>query len=368
MPRAVLRYLGLALPCAFAIVAACTVFDGLEAQQPGSDASTTDSPPPPPPVDNYVPGQDVVVPPDSAPPAVAYLSRTDAAKVCSLVQSCSLLAQSLIPSTGVPIDPVNYAACVDWLAGPIPPNRVGFNIQQAMFQCVAGQTTCQGAGSCLSLEDIAPGDPRCQLDADVPDADGYCADDGGTVVRCKDGVALHCGNAYYVSGSHCLEGLGDNTYWCATQFQNPCTQSNSCLGGLFEYCGTDDLIEGVNCPTTGYNGCGVDDAGFTNCATNSVVSYCSAAGATDCSGNTLQVCDGVELSPYDCTALNATCSNKGQAALCTQASDTCTPYDATMNQCTGTSISLCIGGQPASFDCSSIGKQCVASGGAAHCG
>jgi hypothetical protein len=81
--------------------------------------------------------------------------------------------------------------------------------------------------------------------------------------------------------------------------------------------------------------------------------------AITCSGNTAQSCDGVEESPFDCAALGGTCSSKDNAIYCARPGDTCTPLDSDVNVCTGTTLSLCVGGTKSSFDCATISKQCV---------
>jgi hypothetical protein len=96
---------------------------------------------------------------------------------------------------------------------------------------------------------------------------------------------------------------------------------------------------------------------------------CTAQG-TDCAGDIVTVCDGFNLSEYNCAALGGTCSKTGGSARCKRPADGCTPFDPGLNKCTGTQISLCIGGKPATFDCASVSKQCVAGAGAqsSHCG
>ena len=328
--------------------AACTTFDGLVAGSP--DASITPD-----------------ASPDVAPEAraaVTYLDPADAGRVCALVFKCPLLASSIVASIAVPIDPTNFSACMDWLSGPLPNDRVGATIQSGMFQCIAKATTCQAAGACLPIENFAPGDPRC--DAGAADAGERCADDGGTVLRCADQYALHCASAYYAPGAHCLQGV-DNSHWCA--LNTNCATPSSCVGSLLDYCGAaDNLHEGINCAAAGYT-CGIDEeAGSPDCLTSTTVETCAAVG-TDCAAAAVAVCDGFQLSKFDCSALGGTCSKKGGPAHCVRPSDACTPYDATINTCTGTRISLCVGGAPSSFDCASISGACIPGAGAlsGHC-
>ena len=345
----------LALPTlAAAAASSCTTFNGVSV--PETDASGSDT-------------TFEASPAEAAEAATGqgYLSLADAARVCSLVFQCSELASSVLASVAVPVDPTNYSLCVHWLAAPIPPDRVGFAVQAQTFACMVQGGTCAGAGTCLSLENIAPGDPRC---ADAgPDAAEHCGDDGGTVYRCADQYLLHCGSAYYAPGSECMTG-SDGTHWCALG-QN-CNLNSSCIGALLDYCSQGgNLHESVNCAYDGYT-CDVasnDDSGLPNCNTGTLEKLCASAG-TSCSGTTVEVCDGEELSEFDCAALGQTCSSKAGPALCVGSSDECSPFDTSVNECTGTSISLCVGGKKESFDCSSLGLSCIPGAGAAsgHCG
>jgi hypothetical protein len=171
---------------------------------------------------------------------MGYLSLDDAARVCSMVFKCQELAPSVLVSVAVPVDPINYSLCVHWLAAPMPPDRPGLAVQAQTFECIAQSTTCNAASSCLSEELIAPTDPRC-ADAGT-DGGERCADDGGTVENCAGGYLLHCGAAYYATGSHCLVGQ-DNARWCA--LDTNCTVSDSCIGTINDFCG-DNVHESVN--------------------------------------------------------------------------------------------------------------------------
>lgn len=342
------------------IVASCTTFDGV-GLPPAQDASSDAGP------DVRVAETGETGETSTGPSG--YLSLEDAARLCSLVFQCPYLATSIIDSLAVPVDGLDYSLCMHWLAGPIPPDRVGLSLQSQAFSCMAAATTCAGAGSCLWDENVAPNDPRC-ADASLPDGStDRCGDDGGAVYRCSSGYLLHCDSAFYAPGSHCLTGA-DGTHWCA--LDTNCTVQDSCLGTLNDFCGVpSNLHFGQNCAFDGYT-CGLavnDDSGLAGCFTGNMNDPCSSPG-TSCSGTTLQVCDGVDESDFDCAALGGTCSTQGGAAICVHAGDTCTPFDDGENQCNGSSISLCIGGRPTTLDCASIGKACVPASGptSGHCG
>src|SRR6185503_20798467 len=132
----------------------------------------------------------------AAPTLPTYLSLEDAARACSLAFRCPELSTSITFSIGVPVDPLNFSDCMTWLAGPIPPTRVGFKAQKAVLACVAKATTCQAAGACGSAEQLAPDDPRC-MDAGADVDLDRCEDNGATVIRCSVNYALHCGTSYF---------------------------------------------------------------------------------------------------------------------------------------------------------------------------
>ena len=95
----------------------------------------------------------------------------------------------------------------------------------------------------------------------------------------------------------------------------------------------------------------------TDCLTDTSVRLCQDFGS-DCDGTSVAVCDDYSLSIFDCAAMGGTCAKQAGDALCKRATDNCTPFDATINVCNGSSISLCIGGKPVSFDCARVGISC----------
>jgi hypothetical protein len=347
---------GAASALAIAAAASCTTFDGLTV--PAADAAAGDGA-----FDAPAPE----APPSEASVAQGYLPLAEAARVCSLVFQCPLLASSILTSVAVPVDTLNYSLCMHWLAGGIPSDRVGFAVQAQTFTCMAQGSTCAQAGACLSIENLGPGDPRC-ADAGA-DAAERCADDGGTVLRCADGYVLHCGASYYAPGSQCLVGA-DGTHWCA--LSTNCTVQPSCIGPLLDYCGQgNNLNESVNCAVDGYT-CDVasnDDSGLPNCNTGSLMALCSTAG-TSCAGTVVDVCDGYQISEFHCAALGGTCSTHSGSSLCVRSDDQCTPFDPGVNTCSGSALSLCVGGRKQQVDCASLGMTCVPGSGAtsSHCG
>src|SRR6202023_900555 len=99
------------------------------------------------------------------------------------------------------------------------------------------------------------------------------------------------------------------------------------------------------------------------CLTATTVEACMSVGS-DCAGDAVAACDGFQISRFDCSALGGTCSKKGGPAHCVRTTDTCSSFDPAVNTCSGTRVSLCIAGAPASFDCATIGASCVPGAGA----
>lgn len=338
------------------VAAACTVFDGLVAgdagpADAGGDATMGDGAAPDAPVDagNY-PG---------------FLSLEDAARVCSNMFKCPLLGASILSSVDVPSDSLNYTSCVGWMAGPIPPTRVGVAKVSAMLACAGKATTCKAAGECFWYSLLEPGEPLCAGDAGSA---RLCVNGGNDVYDCQAGFALHCKNALYQSGSTCIAG-SDGVPWCS--LGTPCTVQSQgvCQGSFDTYCGSNKLTYGLDCNVTGLT-CGFDPGtSLYQCLTNGSYKTCMGAGVTCTGGTVVSVCDGNNLSTYDCNAIGGTCDDTA-LPRCKRPSDTCSPLDPSVNQCAGDVISLCVGGQPKTLDCTTVGLKCVAgmAGASAHCG
>src|SRR4051812_10607487 len=325
-----LRVGRLGLPAALGLVGAaiaaslggsCTLFSGIQ-----------DIPPPPP-------------LPDAGPSLPAYLSLEDAARVCSLSFRCPLLSTSITYSSGIPVDPTNYSDCMTWLAGPIPPSRVGFLLQQDMLHCMAKATTCVGATACAWDEQLATDDPRCAggdagADAGVPDR---CDDNGATVLVCNSGFALHCGTAEYTPGSQCRKG-SDGILWCSDA--DTCNVPDTCRGSVLDYCGYDSVAMkttglhfGIDCAAAG-NSCGLDtDAGLDSCLTEGVYRPCVGIDAK-CAGDVVEVCNGATVTLFKCAELDATCAVTQGPAQCVKSGAPCTPFDTAVNVCNGDKIHL----------------------------
>ncbi len=119
------------------------------------------------------------------------------------------------------------------------------------------------------------------------------------------------------------------------------------------------------------------NAGAPDCVSpGKLAPPCPARGVDDrCDGTSVLHCAGGVLAEteFDCSATHQTCNQAGGGvARCVGASDACTPFltDGTVNVCSGSTISLCVGGQRTSFDCSQIGLSCQPDTNTqtAHCG
>jgi hypothetical protein len=296
-----------------------------------------------------------------------YLSPEDGARLCSRLAECPEpeLLESVVDSTGIPLDQTNYSLCMTWATGPIPNDRIGFAYQQKTLECIVKAANCGAATACNSNEFFAGDDPRCAGKLDLPaDAGGEFCQDENTVIRCDTGGdALHCDNPYY-SKSKCLEDK-DGSRWCATKTN--CTVGSQCVGSVTQFCGQNSILEfAVDCSTVGLT-CGTDaKSGITDCLTDSVADYCldgmtPPAPPLVCDGATVKQCNATYYSPFHCDALGGTCQLTDGQAICRRKDDVCTPFDATVNKCDGSIAKLCVGGQLTDFDCKSIGKSCAVS-------
>jgi hypothetical protein len=330
---------------ALATAAACTVFNGL--------AVTSSLPDALPPVDSST---DVAMvdapfdaPVESGAPPQSYLTTQQGAQLCALATSCQLLPSTIQLSVGVPIDGNNFSLCMEWATGPIPGTRQGFTLQQAVLQCMAQATSCVTASACAVFENIAPTDPRC---ASPGDGGGYCLDDGSTTINCSTGYAEHCANGGYSPGTSCNLGSDGLTACSLGPHEAGCPADISCIGTFEDYCGQDGLHIRYNCATFG-DPCVYAEAG-AQCG-----EACPTVGSLVCAGNVVKSCDGIEVSPFNCADMGGTCSSKQNAIYCARPGDTCTPLDPDINVCSGTTLSLCVGGQKTTIDCASISKQCL---------
>jgi hypothetical protein len=331
------------------LIAGCPSLDGFVGDG-GTDVTTTDAT-------------------DAASPSGGFVALSDAIAYCSKALTCANLAKSTVISLDLPIDGTNFAACVSWLTSTLPSDRVGVTKAQKALQCAAQATSCSAASACRWFEMIDPGDPRCV--GYTGGSFGQCSPNLTSTLECNYDFIAHCDDPFNYSGSSCLKG-NTGYYFCAVSSglcSGDAGASATCSGSYNTYC-QDGFLVGYDCEVQGMT-CGKDPITQQyGCLSNGKSKTCNAAGTMTCAGTTVDVCDGITTSEINCGTLGATCSTAGNnVPRCVLPNETCSPYDASSNVCTGDVISLCIDGQPNSFDCSSAGMHCVAASGkvGAHC-
>ena len=330
-----LAILGLAaLP---ALAPACSTFNGLSAA--GIDAAPA-SP------DAAPDRSDVGETPDaSAYPA--YLSLDDAAQACSLIARCPELGDQLLAMLLVDLPPENYSLCVEWLAGPLPPSRLGLESQRKVLRCVALASSCAAADLCCSsrILDCAT-DPRCS------DAGTHCEGNSLLTYRAGDDAGAwqesRCDSAASNSEATCLRtDAGD--YTCAKA--GCVSQDAVCVGNVLYGGCNGGTTEVIDCALFGVR-CSGDSCLWGTCS--------RAVSGSACVGGAVEVCElNNGSSLFRCQDLSALCQQGPTHARCAPVGATCSSLDPDVNACTGAAVRLCVGGQSVSFDCSRIGQTCV---------
>jgi hypothetical protein len=348
-------------------LAACTTFNGLSADDGGppaakkdsglgDDDDTTDA----------TTGQDGAA--DAARDAMAeagqpvtYLTIPAAAKLCTRFQTCDFLSDSVQDSMGIPViatETQNYSACVDILAGPLPPTRPGIALQSLVLGCVINASTCTEAKACLSYEDLDSKDARC---LSTPNAE-VCQ--GNDQVLCDYSSIFHCGNAAYV-GSECLS-KGDAGVECVKD--DSCPVNSTCsTPTVSDYCTDIGGHAQFDCSIYGdYCDIATDDAGsdFSDCfqAKGEEQGSCDVD-KTSCDANgRVSVCGGAVVSVYDCNAIGEKCLAGASSVSCVPPGAACNPSSAGINVCTDDQISVCVGGVKSMVDCTQFGAHCFAPG------
>jgi hypothetical protein len=353
-------------------IGACTTFDfpapsGASPDDAGANDATTAS------------DVDADASPDAGAPS--FLDLPTAARLCALTFQCPGLAAAVEASLVIPLDtptmPLNFSGCMDWLAGPVDPGRLGLAQQRTILRAIAGQSTCPAAFASSPAQPVIT-DAACKTDT--------CS--GAELQSCTSGgsFAIACGAPLFSTAGTCtvppLSGVGI----CVTE--GTCSPGLSCTGTgnptptLLDcyklgtsYTAYDCTLSGRECDKTAAD-CvapGKDTAPCTDRL---------ARDACDTDGTSVLHCAGGLLAEteIDCAATGRACSTASGVARCVDPStDQCTPFDANgdVNACVGveagglaTAISLCVAGRKTSFDCASIGLTCQPSTDTqtAHCG
>jgi hypothetical protein len=295
---------------------------------------------------------------------------TDAARFCSLLFQCPHLADAVALSIALPVDlpssPLGFSACMDWVAGPIDPERLGLQAQRDLLSAVAGETTCAAAGAALPVQPADAG-PTCGLTCADPNELSSCTPEGGTFL-------LPCATPYFGQSGACFPydagALCVSTGACDAGLS--CASASTLVDCLPP---TNSTFESYDCTLTARACSVLGKGGLADCVLpGHNTSPCPLHDRRDtCDGTSVLACAGglTAQTEFDCSAVGRTCgvSSAGDAR-CVGSADTCTPFDSTQNVCSESHITVCIGGVPSSFDCDTIGKSCLAGGASqtAHCG
>src|SRR5271166_6505396 len=139
----------------FALGPGCTAFDFAAPGNPAPDASVDAA--------SDADAMDGSPPTDGGAPGL--LSLAQAAQVCSLIFECPRLASAIDASLVIPLDfpstPLNFSGCMDWLAGPIDPARVGLAQQRTVLVAIAQARSCQAAYQACPIQPVEAG-TTCQ--------------------------------------------------------------------------------------------------------------------------------------------------------------------------------------------------------------
>jgi len=316
-----------------------------------------------PSLDGFVGGGDGGSDADAGFPTNGFVSLDEAVKFCAKALTCPNLANSTLVSLHVPIDSKNFSACVSWLAGTVPSDRPGVTLTAKALTCSAEAASCTAADSCMWFEFVSASDPRCV--GFTGGQNGACSPNKTSTYQCDFGFIAHCDDPFNYTGSSCLQS-SVGPYFCAVS-SGLCSSPDAgkpapCDGDFFTYC-QGGLLVGYDCSVQGMA------CGASGCLTNGSHKTCTGQPIVSCGGDRVDVCDGLVMSEVNCDTLGGTCDATGSVPRCTTPNDTCSPYDAAENTCTGDTISLCVGGQQVQYDCSSVGMQCATGSGSvtSHC-
>jgi hypothetical protein len=304
---------------------------------------------------------------------VGFLDTDDAARLCAQLFQCPRLAQAIALSMALPLDtpasPLGFSSCMDWVAGPVDPERLGLAQQRAMLAAVAQAGSCAAAVAALPVQPAATSSTCSATSCADSTEVAACTPEAGTfVIPCSQSLGL------LAQSGACFTGDAGVSVCIST---GACLAGSSCSdpATLVECRPDDATFTSYNCSLSGRQ-CAPLGKAIADCVVpGHSLAPCLATQVRDaCDGTSVLHCAGAATAQteFDCSAVGRTCStaNPPAVARCVGAADTCNPLDTSQNLCSGTQISVCVGGASIAFDCASIGLQCVAaSGGAtAHCG
>lgn len=366
------------------LAGACLTFDGVtvpvqDAGQPESSAGVEAG------GGGLDAGGDVGHPETSGPTdacataALGYLSLAEAAKACQYIADCDTgqLELDIESNFGIVTSATNYAYCVNALAGTVAPDRAGLDIAQQTFKCIAKAASCIQARGCLAVESLTTNDARCRAGAPKNDAGIYCGSGGNDVVDCTGSVVQHCKSPAFANGVCVIDPADHGYYGCGALAVPKCaTEVSSCdiATAVLNDCAAKTSITTFNdCHVFGGN-CGPSglDAGAKFvCLTEGKYMPCDATTYRDqCDGDSIASCTYIgTIAHTSCKSIGKTCNAVNGPPVCVGPSDECSPFSLGIGECSGNSISLCIDGKRAAFNCSCAGLVCGSDGGIGktHC-
>jgi hypothetical protein len=310
-------------------------------------------------------------PAEASAAADAFLSPDDAARLCSRIFACPRLAEAIELSLAIPLNtpanPLGFSACMDWLAAPVDPARPGLAQQQSLLQGAARAASCATALAALPVQPERGVDAACAAGCATPNALTVCGSGGGSFV-------VACAPPTFAQSGDCLSDGG--TAECVTM--GDCTAGTSCPDSntLRDcYAAADTSFTDYDCALSGrlcvsgagrVAGCVVPGKLAPPCLAKQVRDACDGDSVLHCAGGLLP------QTEIACGPVGGSCttSNPAGAARCVRPGDTCTPFDADINQCDGGFITACIGGDHTTIDCMAIGATCQPADAThtAHCG
>jgi hypothetical protein len=295
----------------------------------------------------------------------SFLSLADAAKFCAQLFRCGRLAEAVELSLAIPVNtpasPLNYSACMDWMAGPVDPGRPGLALQQGILQNVAHAATCGDAEAALPVQ-VAKADAACSPGCASTTSLSVCSPGGQTFTAA-------CNSAWFAQSGDCFapdSGLGGNI---ADGGSAICVSAGACPSGdtcpdsfTLRQCYPSNPpgFTAWNCAVSG-RGCVSGTGKVAACAVpGKLAPPCLFKETKDeCDGLAVVHCAGgfMAQTELDCSPFDGGCStmNPPGVARCVSPGAQCTPFDPSQNQCSGTSISVCIGGQPQTINCAGTG-------------
>jgi hypothetical protein len=333
--------------------------------------TTFDFPPPTAATDASTPTSDAGPTFDAGDGGASFLSLDDATRLCTQIFVCPRLAQAIELSLALPVNtpanPLGFSACMDWMASPVDPSRPGLALQQRILQSVANAASCSDAEGALPVQPVradAGCAPGCAATSDLT----LCGGGGGAFV-------VACAAPYFGLPGNCLESDA-GTAECVSL--GSCMVGGSCSDSTTLrdcYAPAHTSFTEYNCALSGRQCVSATGTAAACVAPGKLAPPCLPKETRDsCDADAILHCVGglMPQTEIDCAAVGGSCTtnNAPGVARCVRPGASCTPFDSTMNQCAGGSISVCIAGAPQMIDCTRIHANCQPEDAThtAHCG